>query len=70
MKKSHQRHSRIAARAVMRRGEHQLQAALRAQRPDAPDLFSDRIEDDVEYASLLRDFQSVQEEALGAECYS
>lgn len=70
MKKSLQRHSRIAARAVMRRREQQLQAALRAQRPEAPDLFSDRVEDDVEYASLLRDFQCVREEALGAERYS
>ena len=70
MKKSLQQHPRIAARASMRFNERQLQAALRAQRPDAPDLFSDRDEDDVEYASLLRDFECVHDEALGAESYS
>lgn len=70
MKKSHQQHSRSAARASMRFNVQQLRAALRAQRPDAPDLFSDRNEDDVEYASLLRDFECVHDEALGAECYN
>ena len=70
MNKSHQQHPRIAARASMRFNERRLQAALRAQRPYAPDLFSDRNEDDVEYASLLRGFECVHDEALGAECYS
>ena len=70
MRKSHQQQPRIAARAAMRRCERQLQAALRAQRPDAPDLFSDRNEDDAEYASLLRDFECVHDEALGAERYN
>ena len=70
MKKSLQRHPRIAVRASANGMERRLQAMLRAQRLDAPDLFSDRDEDDVEYASLLRDFECVRDEALGAECYS
>ena len=70
MKKSHQQHPRIAARASMRFNEQQLQAALRAQRQYAPDLFSDRDEEDAEYASLLRDFECVHDEALGAERYN
>lgn len=70
MKKSVQRHPRIAVRTPAHSMEGRLQAMLQAQRPDAPDLFSDRDEDDVEYASLLRDFECVRDEALGAECYS
>ena len=70
MNKSLQRHSRIPARASANSMERRLQATLRAQRLEAPDLFSDRDEDETEYASLLRDFECVRDEALEAECYS
>lgn len=70
MKKSAHRHSRVAARASVRGWERRLQAALRSQPTDAIDLFSDRDEDVVEYAALLRGFEGVREEALEAERYS
>ena len=70
MKKILQLHSRTTPRASAQYNLQRLQSALRAQRPDAPDLFSDRDEDDVEYASLLRDFELVHDEALGAERYN
>jgi hypothetical protein len=38
--------------------------------PDAPALFSDRDDEAAEWASLLRDFECVHDEALGCERYS
>lgn len=70
MKKSAHRHSRGATRAPARGGEKRLLAALRAQSPDALDLFTDRDDDAGEYQSLLRDFERVREEAIGAERYN
>jgi len=67
MKKPTPRHSRSAHRASVHGAERQLQAAPRAQRSGAPDLFPERDDDDAEFMTLLRDFESVREERLGAE---
>ena len=69
MKASSHRHSATPAPAA-RRAEERLRAALRTRWPDAPDLFSDRNEDAAERASILRDFESVHDEALRAERYN
>lgn len=61
------RHSR---RTAATRAEERLRAALRAQRPEAPEVFSDRDEDAAEYQSILRDFERVHDEALCAERYN
>lgn len=53
-----------------RRAEAWLRAALQAQRADPPDLFSDRDDDAMEYASILRDFTCRHDVALGAERYN
>jgi len=49
--------------------EQKLQALLRAQRRDAPELFSDREEDAKEYDSIVRRFVAVHDETLSAEPY-
>ena len=65
MKPSTHRHSRRAVRA-----QGWPLAAPRVRWQDAPALFSDRDDDAAEYASLLRDFEYVHDEALGSERYS
>jgi hypothetical protein len=50
--------------------EERWQAALRRLSPDAPDLFSDRQDHEVEVECILREFERVHDEALGAERYA
>lgn len=62
--------ARRSNRAAASRAEQRVQAALRVQRRDVPELFSDRNEDAAEYESILRDFERVHDEALRAERYN
>jgi hypothetical protein len=54
---------------MARHARRRLEAA-QAQWPEAPDMFSDRHDDAAEYASLMRDFECVRDEALGSGRYS
>ncbi len=54
------------ARAARRR----IHAALQTPRLEAPDIFPDREEDAAEYDSIVRDFETVRDEALSAERYN
>jgi len=67
--------ARTCKRARARRpaacsAERRWQAALKRLDPEAPELFSDRQEDAVEVECILRDFERVHDEALGAERYA
>lgn len=50
--------------------EARWQAALDRLSPDAPELFSDRQDHAMEIECILRDFEQVHDEALGAERYA
>ena len=66
MRASTHRRNGVSAPAA-RRAELWLRAALQAQRAEALELFSDRDDDALEYASILRDFECAHDKALGAE---
>jgi hypothetical protein len=65
MKPSTHRHTKRAIRS-----QRWLLAAMHAQRKEPPVLFSERDDDAAEYASLMRDFECVRDEALDAERYN
>ena len=56
----------LVARAARRRPG----VALQVLRLEAPDIFSDREEDAVEYENIVRDFAIVRDEALSGERYN
>jgi hypothetical protein len=55
---------------MTREARRRLHAALQTLRREAPDIFSDREEDAVEYESIVRDFETVHDEALAGERYN
>jgi hypothetical protein len=56
---------------MARDARRRLHAMLQTLRPVAtPDIFSDREEDAVEYDSIVRDFETVHNEALSGERYN
>jgi hypothetical protein len=55
---------------MARDARRRLHAALQTLRLEAPDIFSDREEDAVEYDSIVRDFETARGEALSAERYN
>ena len=66
MKATSRRHSTIRSFAP-RRAQRRNPSALDLRWAVAPELFSDREDDAAEYASLLRQFESVHDDSLGVE---
>lgn len=70
MKVSRCKSERARRRRAVCSAEARWQRALRALRPGAPEVFSDRQEDAVEYEHILREFGRARDEALGVERFA
>jgi hypothetical protein len=55
---------------MARDARRRLEATLQTLRLEAPDIFSDREEDAVEYESIVRGFETARDEALSGERYN
>lgn len=70
MKTTIHRTARAVTPVVARDARRRLEATLQTLRLEAPDIFSDREEDAVEYDSIVRDFAIAHDEAFSGERYN